>query len=158
MPDAFRLEGRISVKSGEDSFSGGLFWHHEKETDVLLLKTPLGQGVAELSSSGSGVSLKNAEGRQYFAQDAEALLQQAIGMKLPVAGLTWWALGHPRPGVGYEGEADAAGYLSSLQQDGWRIEFTRYGREGAFVVPHKLMARRGEALEIRMVVDTWEWP
>lgn len=157
-PDSFHLEGRVSVKSGEEAFSGGLFWQHTQETDTLLLKTPLGQGVAELSSSASGVSLKNAEGRQYFAQDAEMLLQQSIGMKLPVAGLTWWVVGHPRPGAGYEGETDGAGYLSLLQQDGWRIEFFRYAREGAFDVPHKLIARRGEALEIRLVVDAWELP
>lgn len=160
-PESFRLEGRVSVKSGEENFSGGMSWRHRPTEETLLLRTPLGQGVAELHGTSAGVSLTDAEGRRYLADDAEQLVSQVVGMTLPMKGLTWWVVGHPRPGVPYTAEVDAAGRLALLRQDGWHIEFGRYAPQGvdgrpAFDLPGKLVARRGEDLEVRLVVDEWD--
>lgn len=162
-PEAFRLEGRVSVKSGEENFSGGMQWRHERQEETLLLRTPLGQGVAELHNAAGKVSLKDAEGRLYVADDAETLVRQVVGMTLPIKGLAWWVVGHPRPNSRYVAEADKNGRLAVLKQDGWRIEFSRYGartdaRRAEFFLPGRLIARRGEDLEIRLVVDEWELP
>lgn len=162
-PESFRLEGRVSVKSGEENFSGGMLWRHDRKEETLLLRTPLGQGVAELHGTVNGVSLKDAEGRQYVAEDAETLVRQVVGMTLPVKGLAWWVVGQPRPNSRYVAEADENGRLAVLKQDDWRIEFSRYGaqldaRNAQFLLPGKLIARRGEDLEIRLVVDEWELP
>lgn len=162
-PESFRLEGRVSVKSGEENFSGGMVWRHDRQEETLLLRTPLGQGVAELHGTPSGVSLKDAEGRLYFAEDAEQLVRQVVGMTLPIKGLAWWVMGHPRPGSRYTAEADGRGHLGVLKQDDWRIEFSRYGthadaRGEQVALPGKLSARRGDDLEIRLVVDEWELP
>ena len=43
-PVSFRLDGRVSVKAGEESFSGGLVWRRDETSEELLLRTPLGQG------------------------------------------------------------------------------------------------------------------
>lgn len=162
-PEAFRLEGRVSVKTGEENFSGGMVWRHGHQEENLLLRTPLGQGVAELRGNADGVTLKDSEGRTYAAGDAETLVRQAVGMTLPIKGLAWWVVGQPRPGSRFTAEADENGRLAVLKQDDWRIEFSRYdahadARRASFFLPGKLMARRGDDLEIRLVVDTWELP
>jgi outer membrane lipoprotein LolB len=157
-PAAFRLEGRVSVKNGEDSFSGGMRWHHSGKEDDLLLRTPLGQGVAELHGTDTGVSLQDSDGHVYHADDADQLVRKAVGMTLPLKGLAWWVVGNPRPNSRYVAEADADGHLGVLDQDDWRIEFSRYAPQGQTVLPGKLVARRGDDLEIRLVVDTWELP
>ncbi len=162
-PESFRLEGRVSIKSGEENFSGGMLWRHERQEENLLLRTPLGQGVAELQGSDAGVTLKDAEGRQYAADDAETLVRQVVGMTLPIKGLAWWVVGHPRPNSRYVAEADESGRLAVLKQDDWRIEFSRYmthvdARQAPVALPGKLTARRGDDLEIRLVVDAWELP
>ena len=162
-PESFRLEGRVSVKSGEESFSGGMLWRHGVKEETLLLRTPLGQGVAELRGTGAAVSLKDAEGRLYYADDAETLVRQVVGMTLPIKGLAWWVIGHPRPGARYLAEADEHGRLAVLRQDDWRIEFSRYTQygqtaQGKIPLPGKLIARRSDDLEIRLVVDEWELP
>lgn len=162
-PEAFRLEGRVSVKSGGESFSGGMLWRHDRGGQTLLLRTPLGQGVAELQGTPAGVSLKDSDGRLYFAQDAEVLVREVVGMTLPLKGLSWWVVGHPRPASPFTAEADEQGRLAVLHQDDWRIEFSRYppaeaGAQGRVPLPGKLIARRGEDLEIRLVVDEWELP
>lgn len=158
LPERFRLEGRVSVKAGEEAFSGGLVWHRDGETLDLLLSTPLGQGVAELRGDATGVTLTDAKSRQYRAPDADALVRDALGLELPLRGLAWWVVGHPRPGATFRGEPDETGRLGVLEQDDWRIEFSRYAPSGRSVLPGKLVARRGDALEVRLVVDAWEVP
>lgn len=160
-PESFNLEGRISVRTGENAFSGGMIWRHGPREDRLLLRTPLGQGVAELHGTAEEVTLKDADGRLYRADDAEALVRQVVGMTLPIKGLAWWVVGHPSPGARYQAEADEAGRLAVLRQEDWRIEFSRYAPGGgahAAPLPGKLVAQRGEDLEIRLVVDEWRLP
>ncbi len=157
-PRNFRLEGRVSVKTHEESFSGGMAWLHAFGKQELLLRTPLGQGVAELRGDAGGVELRDAEGRSHRAEDAETLVRQALGVTLPLRGLAWWVVGHVRPGEPYQVETDVAGRLAVLKQDGWQIEFARYAEVDGRFLPGKLVARRGEELEIRLVVDKWELP
>jgi outer membrane lipoprotein LolB len=157
-PESFRLEGRVSVKADEESFSGGLVWNRGKGSEELLLHTPLGQGVAELRADSDGVTLTDAKGKIFRAPDADALVRQALGFELPLRGLAWWVVGHPRPGATYRAEPDEAGRLGMLEQDEWRIEFSRYALKGRTMLPGKLVARRGETLEVRLVVDNWELP
>jgi len=154
----FRLEGRVSVKANEESFSGGMTWRHAAEQQELLLRTPLGQGVAELRGDGQGVELRDSEGRLHRAVDAESLVHQALGVTLPLNGLAWWVVGNARPDAPYQAEPDDEGRLAVLRQDGWRIEFSRYAQVGGRFFPGKLVARRADDLEIRLVVDKWELP
>jgi len=157
-PAAFRLEGRVAVKAGEESFSGGLTWQRESAREELLLRTPLGQGIAELRGDAVGMELKDAKGRLFFATDADALVKKTLGLDLPLRGLAWWVVGLPRPGASYRATPDADGHLGTLEQDGWQIMFSRYELQQGQPLPGKLVARRDEALEVRVVVDTWELP
>lgn len=154
----FRLEGRVSVKAGEESFSGGMRWHRETLKEELLLRTPLGQGVAEIRKAAVGMELTNSEGRIYRAPDIDTLVKQAIGLELPLRGLAWWVVGMPRPNVEYRAKPDSDGHLGELHQDGWQIFFSRYEEHAGQWLPGKLLARRGEELDVRLVVDAWELP
>lgn len=157
-PAAYRLEGRVSVRAGEENFSGGIAWRRDAASEELLLSTPLGQGVAELRGDAQGVTLLDAKGLEHRASDAETLVRERLGMALPLRGLTWWVVGHPRPDSPYQAEADEEGRLATLTQDDWRIDFSRYQPNGVHALPGKLVARRGEDLEVRLVVDAWELP
>lgn len=158
-PVAFRLEGRVSVRHGEESFSGGLAWRRAGSgEEELLLNSPLGQGVAELRGDRAGMTLTDSKGQILHAADAETLARQALGLELPLRGLAWWVLGQPRPEAPFQAESDGEGRLAVLEQDDWRIEFSRYAAQGGAVLPGKLVARRGEDLDVRLVVDRWELP
>lgn len=155
-PVAFRLDGRVSVKAGEESFSGGLAWRRDALAEELLLRTPLGQGVAELRGGPSGMELKDSEGRLFYAPDADALVRKALGLELPLRGLAWWVVGLPRPTATYLAIPDADGRLGELEQDGWKILFSRYELHKDQFHPGKLVARRGDDLEVRLVIDVWD--
>lgn len=156
--EQFRLEGRISVKSGEQSFSGGIRWQHDGLHDEVLLTTPMGQGIARLQREPDRVRLITAEGREYMANSGEALLVQVLGVKFPVEGMLHWVIGLPRPQTGYALGWDEAGRVTRLEQDGWRIEYARHQSQAGRWLPGRIFARRDEDLEFRLVVDRWQLP
>jgi outer membrane lipoprotein LolB len=155
-PSRFDLEGRVSIKSEGQSFSGGIRWRHDPARDEILLTSPLGQGVAELRQEDGRVTLKSADGRSHVAASGEALLDAVLGVRLPVDGMVHWLLAQPRPGSPYEVERNGEGRVARLTQDGWRLEYGRYQVHGGHWLPGRIFARRDEVLEFRLVVDAWQ--
>ncbi len=155
-PSSFHLEGRVSVRTEDQSFSGGIRWKHDPVGDEILLSSPLGQGVAELRREGGQVTLKSAEGRTYHASSGEELLDSLLGVRLPVDGMVHWLCAHPRPGSPYQLERNGEGRVARLTQDGWRLEYGRYQVHGERWLPGRIFARRDETLEFRLVVDAWQ--
>jgi outer membrane lipoprotein LolB len=153
LPSAFELAGRIAVREKERGFSGGLRWQHQPERDELLLLTPLGQGVARILRQPGEVRLSTGDA-QHVAADAEALTEQLLGWRLPLAGLGWWALGSNAPGSPATVELDGEGRVLRLLQDGWEIRYLRYVAVQGRELPKSLAASR-EDLEIRLSVDEW---
>ncbi len=142
----FALSGRLGVMHDGRGFYGNLLWQHGAGTDTLRVLTPLGQAVAELNRDATGVSLLTSRGERYEATDAESLTETALGWRLPLAGLAWWAQGRLAPGSGERLEGDRA------RQDGWEIEWERPAPDAR---PTRTLLRR-EGLEVRLVVDRWE--
>jgi outer membrane lipoprotein LolB len=83
----FELSGRIAVRFREESSSGNFAWRHGAADDEVLITSPLGQGIARIVRAGDAVTLTDAEGREHQASDAEALTEQVLGFRLPLAGL-----------------------------------------------------------------------
>lgn len=158
IPERFHLQGRLSVKTAEQAYSGGITWVHEPLRDEILVRSPLGQGLAELRRDPQGISLVDAEGNQYQAASEEALLEQTLGLRLPINGLVHWLTALPRPDVPYRLEHGEHGQVTRLEQDGWRLEYGRYREVEGRLMPGRLFARRDETWEFRLVVDQWNLP
>jgi outer membrane lipoprotein LolB len=99
------------------------------------------------------VTLEGLEGGARTGTDAEALLQEATGWRIPVGAMAAWARGARASGTASELGVDALARPALLQQDGWTIEY-RAWFEGAPPLPQKVFARQGEA-SVRLVVDAW---
>lgn len=156
--DGFSANGRVIIRSGSESHYANFGWQAEPQTDRLSLGNPLGQTLAELeihylNGIPSYAVLHDADGR---AQEGapEALLRDATGMRLPVAGLRWWLQGVAAPGPA-SSRATADGQL--IEQDGWRILASDFSqtqpvRRG----PRKIELTRGE-VSVRIVISEWQW-
>jgi len=147
----FALAGRVAVRYGAEAASGRVTWRHSAAADELLIASPLGQGIAEITRRNGAYTLVASEGQRYTAGDAERLTEQALGWALPLGGLSDWVQGRPQPGVPawtrYEGER-----LTELQQAGWTIEYLEY--DEAVRRPRRLRLSRGE-LDIRLAIEEW---
>jgi len=119
----------------------------------MLITSPLGQGIARISRRDGEVRLVTADHKEYAASDAEALTEQVLGWRLPLAGLADWVQGRPDPRRPARLTRDAQQRPSELLQDDWRVEYEEY--ESAR--PSRMRISR-TGLEIRLVVDRWTAP
>ena len=148
------LQGRIALKAGENSLSGQLHWQHGPNQDELLLLSPLGQGMARIVSNADGVLLEMPHQAPRRAPNAESLTRDALGVALPLAGLSHWVQVQPEPSRPFEQTLDDAGRIAQIRQDGWVIDYLQYMSEPAYR-PRKLNIAR-DGLEIRLVIDEWK--
>jgi outer membrane lipoprotein LolB len=154
-PDAeaeFELSGRIAVRFKDESSTGNFAWRHGARNDEVMLTSPLGQGVARIVRDGNAVTLTDAEGREHRAADAEALTEQALGFRLPRAGLADWVRARPGPGPS-EARKDGEGRIAELEQSGWKIEYQEWGADGKLPARMKLTY---PGLELRLAIAQWK--
>ncbi|MCA1926045.1 MAG: lipoprotein insertase outer membrane protein LolB [Thiobacillus sp.] len=148
---AWTLTGRLGIRSDTQSLSGNLDWRHRPELDVIVMATPLGQGVARIERRLGEVVLEMPNQPPRRAPDAETLMQEALGYSLPLTGLVSWVQAQPDSRRPADVTRDGAGRVERIVQDGWTVEYQQYagGR------PRKLSMVRG-ALELRLVLDSWQ--
>jgi outer membrane lipoprotein LolB len=146
----FELHARLAAKYREESFTGALGWRHGERSDEMLITSPIGAGVARIVREGDSVTLTTAEPREYRATDAEALTEQVLGFRLPLAGLADWVRGQaaesPRPVERFED-----GRLKTLEQGGWKIEYQTY--EGERPARMRLLY---PGIELRLAITEWK--
>jgi outer membrane lipoprotein LolB len=147
----FALQGRFSAQHGEDSVSGLLSWQASDGRDELLLSSPLGQGLANISRDAQGVSLTRPGEPVMRAENAEVLTESALGFGLPLGGLRFWVQGKPDPARPHNIKLTLDGLTEQIIQDGWTIDYPQY-REAR---PRKIHVRR-EGLQLRLVIDEWQ--
>jgi outer membrane lipoprotein LolB len=155
---SFAIEGRISVKYGDQSLSGKFDWSHSQERDELNLATPLGTQVAQIVRDGAGVLLTNSRQEQYRAPDVESLTERQLGWRLPLVGLADWVRGRAQEGATAQARRGENGRLAELRESDWVIEYS-YGDPPN--LPRRLIlnyTKAGKPLEIRLVIDTWSAP
>ena len=148
LPGGFELSGRVAVRHGKDAASGKIFWRHSEDSDELLITSALGQGIARISRERDQFRLVTGDRQEYRAADAESLTEQALGWRLPLAGLADWVQARASPGR--PAETSGADRGMELRQDGWRIAYEEF-LEGR---PRRMRLTR-EDLEIQLIVDRW---
>ncbi|MGD8514308.1 MAG: lipoprotein insertase outer membrane protein LolB [Granulosicoccaceae bacterium] len=153
--ETWMLNGRISIRHGEEAWHAGLYWHQIGDIYQIRIIAPLGQGGAQLDGSSHSVVLQTGDG-VYRADSAERLLAEQFGWQLPVEGLRYWAIGRVAPGPVDSISHDEFGRLRELQQSGWTISYLRYQPDNSnLMLPGKVFLRRN-GLEVRFVVDSWQ--
>ncbi|MBL8382017.1 MAG: outer membrane lipoprotein LolB [Burkholderiales bacterium] len=150
--DAFEIEGRVSVRYGDESLAGRLAWVHARGRDEIGLASPLGNQIAQIVRSPGEVVLIDAQQQRHRAADAESLTERQLGWRLPLTGLTDWV----RARSTAPGQRDARGRLVALSEAGWQIAFS-YDADAT--LPRRLVlsyAGGDRPLEIRLVIDAWK--
>jgi len=150
----FSLQGRIGVQTNSKGFSGGLQWQHTLANDNIALYSPLGGQVAQITKSSNQITLTDANGKQVSAANAETLTYNALGWSLPLTGLADWSLGRPSSRAIQASTWDEQGLLTTLDQDGWKIEFTNYTEQNGYWLPGKIFLK-SDQVNLKLLVENW---
>ena len=155
--DPFILVGRISVKTEQQKFSGGVRWRHSSQNDEVYLFSPLGQVIAEIYRDQAGVRLTTSEPATYQAQNVEYLTGQVLGWEFPLAGLQFWVRGKHFPMTVAEKDIRAGNRIIAIRQDGWNINYLDYYpvRATGVTLPRLLEFGRAD-VKIKLIVDQWQ--
>lgn len=157
----FGLIGRVSVKGGKESFSGGVQWHHRERGDEILLLSPLGQTLAQIQRTPEGVSLTTSERENYYAADVENLTEQVLGWRLPLMGLQYWVQGMSSPATAAAMDVNIDGQVMAIRQDGWTIDYLAYSPKAPIEASQtgtalpRLFTLKRDGLQIKLVIDAW---
>lgn len=148
----FELAGRIAARYREEAASANVAWRHARESDQLLITSPVGSSVARVVRTGGEVVLTTADQREHRASDAEALTEQVLGFRLPLAGLTDWVRARAMsdsPAAVFRGPD---GRLAALEQNGWRVEYQEFRADG---LPVRLKLTY-PGIELRLAIHEWK--
>lgn len=150
------LTGRIAVRNDEEGWNGAIAWRQRPDSYDIQFSGPLGQGGARLEGTRGQVELQEADGTQYHGTDAEALLLERLGWRVPLTELRYWVTGRPAPGTAPERlEFDEDGRLALLRQAGWQVTYKGYQSLGEVELPRKVYVEN-HRLNVRLVVDQWQ--
>jgi len=148
------LNGRIALNTQDDAWQANIYWQQRGDTFEIRLNAPLGAGAMALYGDKRGIVMRLPEGKTVTAQDAESLLHEHLGWRIPLAGLHYWVRGLPQPGAPYHSELDAEGRLTELRQAGWQIKFLRYVEAIPVQLPDKIFLEHPQ-LHARLVIQQW---
>ena len=148
--------GRVAVLHDEESWHANLHWEQRGERYHIRLIAPLGQGSVALRGLPGSVMMEHEEGA-VMAASPEVLLERHIGWRIPVTGLHYWVRGLADPTAENALEHGDDGRPVRLDQNGWRIDFRRWGEVGGIALPEKVFME-ADGLKVRLVIDQWDLP
>ncbi|MCE5365103.1 lipoprotein insertase outer membrane protein LolB [Pseudomonas anguilliseptica] len=153
--DAWQINGKVGIRAPKDSGSGTLFWLQRQDYYDIRLSGPLGRGAARLTGRPGEILLEVANQGRYQAASPEQLLQDQLGLNLPVSHLLWWIRGLPSPDSQSRLNLDGQSHLAQLSQDGWYVEYLSYAEQNGFWLPERIKLS-GFDLQVTLVIKDWQ--
>ena len=151
--DRFVVNGRVA--SGAIGFKADLRWKQMADGRFeLRVAGPFGARAAELSGDAYSVQVRTGQDPATVTADPEAWLEQALGCRLPVRGLRWWALGLPDPAARYDLLIDASGRPTRLAQHDWQLDYLEYRLVDGVELPRRIEASNGDT-RVTLLADRW---
>ena len=148
-----RFALRVSLPDRPPESSGGrLEWEHRNGNDHILISSPLGVGVAEIDVDPTRGRLRTADGQLRESADADALMAEVTGQRLPVRQLPGWLLG--RTGSTSVVTSDSAGRPARLSEAGWQIDYV-YPDDNPGALPKLVSLRRDDEIDLRLRIEEW---
>jgi len=158
----WKLNGRLSIQTKDEGEQLNMIWDRQGDHHEITLSGPLNMGTSRLSIDPGKVTLVTSE-KTYHADNAEQLLADVMGWRLPVNGLDYWIRGLPAPHITSEQTLDHRNRLQQLIQSEWEILYQSYTRVGDRELPRILFIKRvpsftdspAEQIELRVAISSW---
>jgi outer membrane lipoprotein LolB len=145
----WHLEGRLAISAPNDSWSANIEWHHLPESEKIKLSGPLGQGAVVIELTDDFVKIDRGGGNLQTSSQPEQLINQQLGIFVPLQSLRFWAIGLPEP------EEDFQGTTDGFVQAGWLIAYKEMQKTGIETMPHK-MAVSNDQVKLKLIIDQWD--
>lgn len=119
----FSLQGKIGVKTPQQSGSAFFTWQQDHDQFDIELSGILGVGKTQISGHPGQVTLNSAKTGLVTAESAEELLEHATGWQAPITHLVHWVQAKPAT-LKANIEKDAQQRIQRINEDGWNIQLS----------------------------------
>lgn len=149
----FNLQGKIGVKTPQQSGSAFFTWQQDQEQFDIELSGILGVGKTQIKGQPGQVTLNSAKTGVLTAESPEDLLEQATGWKTPITNLVHWVQAKPAS-LKAELQKDQQQRIQQIVEDGWTVNLS-YNQTAT--LPNKLILQQqletGKENRITMVIQ-----
>jgi len=149
----FHLQGKIGVRTPQQSGSAFFNWLQQQEQFDIELSGILGVGKTQISGQPGQVILNSAKTGTIQAATAEELLQRATGWQAPISHIIDWVQARPattQAKVAYDSQRRPTQFL----EDGWTVDLS-YNEQAR--LPNRLILKQtfesGQENRITMVIQ-----
>jgi outer membrane lipoprotein LolB len=149
----WRLRGRVAFANGREGATVQIDWTQRGDVFDIRLVAPITGREWRLSGRPGAAELLGLEGGPRRAEDAEGLLFETTGWRLPVRHFPYWVRGARGPEAAAAVQVDAEGRPVSWTQSGWALSFRDWW-PGEPPLPRRVFATREDA-SVRLVVAEW---
>jgi outer membrane lipoprotein LolB len=151
--DQFYLQGKIGIRTPQQSGSAFFTWVQNQEQFDLELTGILGVGKTQISGQPGQVTLNSAKTGLIEASSAEELLLRATGWQAPITHLVDWVQARPAT-LDAKISKDEQGRISQLNEDGWVVDLNYNATAN---LPNRLILKQsledGSENRITMVIQ-----
>ena len=124
---AWRYSAKVGVVAPDGAEQANMIWVFERPTsNVVRLFGPLGLGAIKIEFDEQGVTLSDRKGLLHKGHNAQQLLEDIVGLSIPVDALHYWLFSLPLPNAAYDYRLDQESQLGVLRQLGWVINYSNY--------------------------------
>ncbi len=149
----FNLQGKIGVKTPQQSGSAFFTWQQNQEQFDIELSGILGVGKTQIKGQPGQVTLNSAKTGLVTAESPEDLLEQATGWRTPITNLVHWVQAKPAS-LKAELKKDQQQRIEQIVEDGWTVNLS-YNQTAT--LPNKLILQQqletGQENRITMVIQ-----
>ena len=162
----WRYSAKVGISAPSVTEQANLVWEYDDQANNMRLFGPLGIGAIKLQFDEYGVVLSDNKGVVHRGDSAEQLLTRIVGWPIPIDALRSWIFVLPQDGAVYRYQLDENQQVKTLEQLGWRIEYSSYRDFGGRLMPRKIVATRvvspyaGNASEsdvvVKLITKSWK--
>lgn len=151
---SWNIHGALAAKNKTKGWTATMNWAQQGPSSYQIrLNGPLGAGAVLINKKGNTVTFQDGA-KKASSSNADELLQQQTGIRLPVDNLYYWVRGLPAPGGVQSEQHDQYNHLSQLKQSGYTINFTKYTSVKGIDLP-SVIRLDGNGVMIKVVINSW---
>lgn len=150
----WELDARVAITTPDDNITASLEWQKNRSLFDFLISGAFGITYAHLVQEKTQATLDIPDHDTMIHQDAEALLQQALGWEFPIEALSFWIKGIPSGSPGEIIIRNQAGQIEQIQLGFWQIDFSKYKYYQGYQLPKMIKAQHPN-IRIKVVARNW---
>ncbi|MGL5741354.1 MAG: lipoprotein insertase outer membrane protein LolB [Legionella sp.] len=151
---SWEIRGAMAAKNKAKGWSTAMNWIQSgPSTYQIRLMGPLGSRTVLIDKKGNTITFQDGP-KKITSHNADELLAEQTGIKLPVNNLYYWVRGLPAPGPVEAEHHDQYNHLTQIKQSGYTINFNQYTSEKGIDLPSMIHVE-GNGVTVKVVIKKW---